>query len=158
MLPVNKLNPEYTYTEDHAVVCMNVSLVCIKQCVTRFWNSDKENSSYYSFACSLCYGQWLIFLLTRDKLPFTLNRNMIVIYSFIQSAILQQYTVVWKHLKESSDVIFTNNKKHSARFSANYCPTLAVLRLSICATVICVRHVLLEKSVIPVLRKTEFIN
>lgn len=58
-----------------------------------------------------------------------------------------------KDFLKSCDIIFRNNKKHPARFSAYDCSTLVVLCLSMCATVICVWHVPLEKTVIPVVKK-----
>lgn len=74
-------------------------------------------------------------------------------HGFIQSTSFQQYTIVWEDFKKTYDIIFRNNKKHPARFSVYYCSTLVVLCLSMCTTVICARQLLLEKSVIPVVKK-----
>lgn len=70
---------------------------------------------------------------------------------------IQKFTMVYNSLERKKknqtktyNIIFINNKKQSARFSAYCCSSLVVL---MCDTVICPWHVLLEKFAVPVVKK-----
>lgn len=141
--------------KDHATACMNVSLVYIKQSVSHFLLKFKQETL---IRLQFCLQLVLQPVTAKGQILFTLIRNTKVmehmVYTWFRSS--HSLSTVYNCLgrcKKCYDRFFRNNKKRPARFSACYCSTVVVLHLRMCATVIFARHVLLEKSVIQVVKK-----